>query len=183
MDKFFKDYLDHFVNTRKSPWRFKRNIGLDSTVLKTFQTAQRIRKAFFEPGSRTLRIEFGLKPAFLDRNIKHFMFELDGQEMSYRHGPPRTKQFVWPGDQDQVQTRMIFTPPNGGLPVNSTYDGAWSWFRLLDDTAKARPKTKQDKELYLELHGNKARIELLPNSVISPFWNQELEKFRCPLAL
>ncbi|GAA3918524.1 type VI secretion system membrane subunit TssM [Litoribacillus peritrichatus] len=183
MDKFFNDYLAHFVNTRKSPWTFKRNIGLDSKVLDTFQRAQRIRKAFFEPGSRTLRIEFGLKPVFLDRHITHFMFEMDGQELSYRHGPTRTKQFVWPGERDQLQTRMIFTPPNGGLPVNTTFDGAWSWFRLLDDAAKNRPKTKKDKILHLALQGNNARIELQPNSVISPFWNKELEKFRCPMSL
>jgi type VI secretion system protein ImpL len=183
MDKFFNDYLARFVNTRKSPWTFKRNIGLDASVLDTFQRAQKIRKAFFEPGSRTLKVEFGLKPVFLDRHVSHFMFEVDGQELSYRHGPTRTKQFVWPGETEQLQTRMIFTPPNGGLPVNTTFDGAWSWFRLLDDAAKSRPKTKKDKILHLASQGNNARIELLPNSVISPFWNRDLEKFRCPMAL
>lgn len=183
MDKFFNDYLARFVNTRKSPWTFKRNVGLSSDALDIFQRAEKIRKAFFEPGSRTLKIEFGLKPVFLDRNISHFMFEVDGQELSYRHGPTRTKQFVWPGERELLQTRMIFTPPNGGLPVNTTFDGAWSWFRLLDDAAKARPKTKKDKVLHLAAQGNNARIELLPNSALSPFWNRDLEKFRCPMVL
>lgn len=183
MDKFFNDYLARFVNTRKSPWTFKRNIGLDSKVLDTFQRAEKIRKAFFEPGSRSLKVEFGLKPVFLDRNVSHFMFEVDGQELSYRHGPTRTKQFIWPGEGEQLQTRMIFTPPNGGLPVNTTLDGAWSWFRLLDDITETRPETKKDKILHLASQGNTARIKLLPNSVISPFWNPELERFRCPMAL
>src|SRR5690606_17827454 len=39
LDNFFKDYLRPFVNTSRTNWTFKKDIGLDHSVLNTFQAA------------------------------------------------------------------------------------------------------------------------------------------------
>lgn len=88
--------MSPFVNTNLEQWRFKQNIGVSDRVLKTFQTAQNIRTMYFEPGSQKLKIGFRLKPIYLDKHITHLLVELDGQELSYRHGPTRMTQFFGP---------------------------------------------------------------------------------------
>ena len=183
LDSFFTDYLSPFVNTSRTTWTFKKDIGLDASVLKTFQRAQRIRSTFFEPGSQKLKVGFSLKPLFLDRHITHLMLDIDGQELSYRHGPTRSSQFYWPGDRNKLQTRLVFTPANAGLSANASYAGEWSWFRLLDELTRERPQTRTDKVLHLAVQGNKARLELVPDTVNTPFWSNELEAFSCPASL
>jgi type VI secretion system protein ImpL len=183
LDSFFKDYLSPFVNTSRTNWTFKKDIGLNANVLKTFQRAQRIRSTFFEAGSQKLKVGFSLKPLFLDRHITHLMLDIDGQELSYRHGPTRSSQFYWPGDRKKLQTRLVFTPANAGLSANASYEGEWSWFRLLDELTQERPETRDDKVLYLAVQGNKARLELVPDTVNTPFWSNELEAFSCPANL
>ncbi|MBZ9610902.1 type VI secretion system membrane subunit TssM [Rheinheimera maricola] len=183
LDSFFKEYLQSFVNTSRSNWTFKKDIGLDQSVLQTFQRAAQIRAAFFEDGSQKLKVGFSLKPVYLDRHITHLLLELDGQELSYRHGPTRSKQFFWPGDRNKLETRLVFTPANSGLSSNISEKGEWSWFRLLDQLAQSRPQTRTDRILHLAVQGNKARVELVPDTVNNPFWNNALETFSCPASL
>ncbi|WP_445768362.1 type VI secretion system membrane subunit TssM [Rheinheimera sp.] len=183
LDSFFKDYLQPFVNTSRSSWTFKQDIGLDHDVLQTFQVARQIQSAFFEEGSQRLKVGFSLRPVYLDRHITHLLLELDGQELSYRHGPTRSRQFFWPGDRNKLQTRLVFTPANSGLPSNISQDGEWSWFRFLDGLTAARPQTRTDKMLHLAVQGNNARVELIPDTVDNPFWNSALERFNCPASL
>ncbi|MCE9687194.1 type VI secretion system membrane subunit TssM [Shewanella sp. AS16] len=183
LDQFFNDYLSPFVNTNKAQWSFKQDIGISDRILKTFQAARRIRATYFEDGSQKLKVGFGLRPIYLDSHITHLLVELDGQELSYRHGPSRTRQFSWPGDRDKLRTRLVFTPANSGLAANTSYEGEWSWFRLLDELTQERPETKKDRILYLSVQGNKARLELVPDSVNNPFWSGALEAFKCPETL
>tara|TARA_Y100001937_G_scaffold17071_3_gene23543 strand:+ start:9801 stop:13349 length:3549 start_codon:yes stop_codon:yes gene_type:complete len=183
LDNFFKDYLRPFVNTSRTNWTFKKDIGLDHSVLNTFQAAAQIRAAFFETGSQKLKVGFSLRPVYLDRHITHLLLELDGQELSYRHGPTRSRQFFWPGDRNKLETRLVFTPANSGLPSNVSHAGEWSWFRFLDELTQARPQTRTDKILHLAVQGNKARVELVPDTVNNPFWNSALETFSCPASL
>ena len=131
----------------------------------------------------TPRIEFGLKPLELDRTISSFMLEIDGQSMTYRHGPLRVTNFVWPGASGQSKTRIVFTPPNGGRSINTTYQGEWSLYRMLDELSAKRAKTREDLELHFSLMGNNAKVELLPKSIRHPFWNKSVEKFSCPTRL
>lgn len=183
LDSFFQQYLQPFVNTSRSEWTFKKDIGLEHGVLRTFQHAQQIRSAFFDEGGQKLKVGFSLKPIYLDRHITHLLLDLDGQELSYRHGPARSRQFVWPGDRSKLQTRLVFTPANSGLPANFSQAGEWSWFRFLDELTNTRPQTRTDKVLHLAVQGNKARVELVPDTVNNPFWSSALERFSCPATL
>lgn len=182
LDTFFNKHLKQFVNTNNNPWSFSKDLGLDKDVLIMFQRAEGIRKTFFETGMRTLRVEFALKPLYLDRHISHFKLDINGQELNYRHDPIRSKQFVWPGN-NTGKTRVMFTPPNGGRSVNKQYIGDWSLFRFLDSLALQRPATKKDGQLDISLNSNEAKILLTPSSVNNPFWKQSLSRFSCPSKL
>lgn len=180
LDKFFNSYLKAYVDTSKSPWRFTQDIGINNDVLVMFEKAHKIQNAFFDHGGKSPKIEFNLMAESLDDRINHLMLRLDGQELNYRHGPPRAKQFFWPGTSENNETRIVFTPPKGGRSMNIRYAGTWSFFRLLDELTARRPETKNDSKLKITLNGHKAEVLLLPNSVFNPFWASKFEEFSCP---
>lgn len=180
LDKFWDQYLASHVDTSKKPWRFTKNIGISNDILVMYQRAEIIKEAFFEPGTKLPKIDFTLEPQLLDSNVSLFMLEVDNQQLKYRHGPSRKEQFVWPGGSANNETRIAFTPPNGGRSINVKYEGEWSFFRLLDELSAKRPKTKQDGVLEIELSGYNAELKLVANSVNNPFWMANMERFSCP---
>ncbi|KLV03731.1 type VI secretion protein IcmF [Photobacterium aquae] len=183
LDNFFITYLEPFVDTSKGQWRFTKNVGVSETSLQLFKQAQRIREAFFEPGSKVPHVEFGLKTVFLDQHISNFRFEFGPQAMIYRHGPTRVSSFSWPDTSQTAQVRLVFTPPQSGHAITKTYKGSWGLFRLLEEAARKRSKTRKDKMVEVELKGNRATVQLLPNSVVHPFWLRDIERFSCPMTL
>lgn len=183
LDEFFNQYLRPFVNMQRSEWTFKEDIGINTSVLRFFQRAQRIRQAFFDEGGQQVRVGFNLRPVYLDQHITHLLLEIDGQTLSYRHGPTRNQHFEWPGERSQQQTRLVFTRVNSGLPASKRIEGEWAWFRFLDQQMQNRPETKRDGLLIVTEQGNKAHIQIIPDSVNNPFWNSDLEGFRCPANL
>ncbi|UJF20483.1 type VI secretion system membrane subunit TssM [Shewanella sp. OMA3-2] len=183
LDKFWDQYLAMHVDTSKKPWRFKRNIGIRNDVLTMYQRAEVIKEAFFEPGTNHPRINFSLEPQLLDSSVSLFLLEMDSQQLKYRHGPTRKEMFVWPGPGANNETRIAFSPPNGGRSINMKYEGEWSFFKLLDELSNKRPQTKKDGKLQINLSGYNAELTLRANSVNNPFWMANMEKFTCPANL
>ncbi|WDE03293.1 type VI secretion system membrane subunit TssM [Thalassomonas viridans] len=183
LDKFWNRYLKAYVDTSRQPWHFTKDIGISQEILIMYQDTKKIREAFFEAGMKSPRVNFSLQPQALDRNVSLFMLEIDGQQLNYRHGPPRKEQFIWPGPSANSETRIAFTPPNGGRSINAKYSGEWSLFRFLDKLNRERPKTKSDGLLEIKLSGYNARLKFMPNSVNNPFWMLNLEGFSCPTTL
>ena len=178
LDTFFNTYLKMYVNTNHRLWTFSENIGLSRDVLVMFHRAQNIRETFFENGMDTPQVDFALKPLYLDSNISHFKLIINGQELNYRHGPIRNKQFVWPANNDG-EVRIVFTPPNGERSITKEYVGDWSLFRFLNYLSDNRPETKKDGRLEIFLNNNNVKILLTPSSVKNPFWKNDLSRFSC----
>ncbi|GGQ19317.1 type VI secretion system membrane subunit TssM [Shewanella litoralis] len=183
LDKFWDQYLAAHVDTSKKPWRFKNNIGIRTDILEMYQRADIIKEAFFEPGSNQPKVHFSLEPESLDSTVSMILFEIDGQQLKYRHGPPRKELFSWPGPGANNETRIAFSFHNGGRSINKKYEGEWSFFKLLDELSKKRPQTKKDGKLVINLKGYNAELKLTANSVNNPFWMANMEKFRCPANL
>ncbi|MGF1717464.1 type VI secretion system membrane subunit TssM [Photobacterium chitinilyticum] len=183
MDTFFTAYLEPFVDTSKRNWRFTKSIGVSKASLRAFEQARRIRDVFFEPESQFPRVEFGIESVYLDQHISNFKFELGGQSMMYRHGPTRVMQFTWPWKGESSKVRLVFTPPQSGHSITKNYAGSWGLFRMLDEAARHRSKTRKDHLVKVEVKGNRAELQLLPSSVAHPFWLKDLERFSCPMKL
>ncbi|MBQ1782759.1 MAG: type VI secretion system membrane subunit TssM [Gammaproteobacteria bacterium] len=183
LDRFFSEYLAPHVNTRSSTWRLERNIGVSPHTLAMFQRAAAIRRLYFAPGSKVPQVQFGLRPLYLDQDVARLLVSIDGQELIYRHGPPKVSTFVWPRGDSVGQTRVVLAPLSGERSVNASYNGDWSLFRLLDQLTQDRPQTSDDRVLDIQIGGRRAKLELMPDSVNHPFWNQLLEGFTCPRRL
>lgn len=183
LDKFWNKYLDEHVDTSKKPWRFTKDIGINRKILNVYQDAELIREAFFQSGQKEPSIGFSLEASSLDKNVSQLMIEIDGQKLVYRHGPTRKEQFIWPGTSANSETRIVFTPPNGGRSINKKYVGEWSLFKFFDDLNNSRPETKKDGFLKIALSGYNAEVQFIANSVNNPFTMVNLERFTCPESL
>ena len=179
MDNFFNEHLKVFVDTSTSPWRLHRDIGISRNTLRQFEKAKKIRETFFAKGSEQPSIKFSLRPTSLSVNVKQFFLEMEGQVLSYRHGPARQYPMRWPGPDSSGLATVTFTPASGFKNEVIQGKGFWSLFRLLDK-GEVRESVSYDK-FFVEFKRGEfsAILELQANSVKNPFYKSVLEGFRC----
>ncbi len=183
MDKFFNEQIKPFANTSKRPWRWRKAgghpVGISTANLRQFERAAQIKDIFFPEGTKKPSITFKMKPTHLASTIKRVVLDIDGQQLTYRHGPTRSTNMVWPAINATGKAQIIFKDLNGNEEIQKK-EGFWGWFRLLGD-AQIKNKAQADRFEVTFKHNNQtARFELQASSVINPFRLPELEQFRCP---
>jgi len=182
MDGFFQEQIKPFANTRSRPWRWRKAgghpMGISSGSLRQFERAAKIREIFFSAGPRP-KVDFSLKPSYLDANVSRFLLDLDGQKVSYSHGPARTHHLTWPAPDASGRVRIVFEDLDGKRS-SLAKEGPWAWFRLLDDMQVKETRQADRFLVTFKAGGHTARFELRASSVINPFRLPELEEFHCP---
>ncbi|MEE9491889.1 MAG: type VI secretion system membrane subunit TssM [Gammaproteobacteria bacterium] len=182
IDNFFNTNLKAFVNQSGSSWRWQAigntTLGISNSVLRQFQRAAQIRDAFFQSGGASPLVSFGLKPVYLDANVRSFRLDLEGQEFRYRHGPARVTRAQWPGPDSTGQVRIDFEDDSGAR-LSRTKEGPWAWFRLLDE-ADLQAQSSDRMIASFTSKNRKSSWEIQADSVINPFMMQQLQQFRCP---
>ncbi|MEL7451193.1 MAG: type VI secretion system membrane subunit TssM [Pseudomonadota bacterium] len=182
MDRFFRDHLMPYVDSSRTPWRWRAGSdmrGASSRSLAQFERARTIRETFFRGGSKTPRVQFELKPQTMDISIDQFVLEVEGQQVTYNHGPAVPSRLEWPGAGAR-QVRVQMSPPAASGPSGMTKQGAWAWFRLLDDS-RMTPTDRQERfNVTFSVGSRSAQYELSASSAFNPFRLEELEAFRCP---
>jgi type VI secretion system protein ImpL len=184
IDQFFKTHLLPFVDTSGSSWRNQRvdnvDLGLSAGALAQFQRADKIRNAFFPTGGSVPQVAFELTPQTLSAEATQVLLEVDGQTMTYAHGPARAQPMQWPG-QGAGQARVVFTPQQSGSTLSAT--GPWALFRLLDAAVVQRAAASDRFTVTFTAGGRSAAFEVRAGSVINPFALPELKAFQCPGSL
>jgi type VI secretion system protein ImpL len=186
IDAFFKTNLKPFVDTSHIPWRWQKvdniELGIPQDVLTQFQRAAAIRDGFFGGGAAPA-VKFELTPVSLDAQVTQVLIDINGQEATYAHGPPRPTLVQWPGAGGTERGRIAFSPAASGQTSSITKSGPWSLFRLLDD-AKIQGTGQSDKlQITFSVGGRTAVYEVNANSVNNPLTMSELHEFRCPARL
>lgn len=183
IDRFFNQHLSVFVDTSRGRWRLLKDIGISNYTLRQLEKAKSIRESFFVRNGSEIAVNFSLKPSSLSVNAGQMLLDIEGQVLSYRHGPLRSFPTRWPGPKPQVATSLTFTPANGGQSETIRTKGFWSLFRLLDK-AKLKKTLAYDKFLVEFTHNEfDATLELQAHSVNNPFFGSDLEGFNCPTDL
>jgi len=181
MDQFFNTHLKTFVDTTRRRWRVisqnNQTVGISASTLKQFQNANKISNVFFQSGGQAPKVQFELKPIYLDAKASKFWLNLEGQQTNYRHGPIRSVRFSWPGTSPGL-VRFGFETL-AGKQISGSEEGAWAWFKLLDKMKVTQSSTNVHI-ITFELSGFTAKYELRANSVINPFSFAELTNFQCP---
>jgi type VI secretion system protein ImpL len=182
IDNFFNTHLRHRVDTTQKPWRWRdldgQSLGISDGVLTQFERAARIRDGLFATGP-TPRANFELKPSSLDQRVSHVRLDLDGQSVQYDHGPQVPMRLSWPGPAGQNLVRLSFAPIGGG-PVTVTKEGAWSWFRLLNEASFRGTNLADRFTVTFSAGGYAAGFDLAAGSIANPFDLNLFERFRCP---
>ncbi|MGH8559533.1 MAG: type VI secretion system membrane subunit TssM [Methylococcales bacterium] len=182
MDGFFTKYLAPSVEKTSRDWgwnnRGESGPGLSSATLKQFQLADTIKNTFFRMGKQSPAVSFRLKPISMSPSITQFVLDVDGQILTYDHGPVRPVSMKWPGPNDSGQIRIQLLPPledNSGL----SKEGQWALFRMFDEAEITKTSDPAMFIVTFNIQGREAKFELAANSAINPFQLSELQTFRC----
>jgi type VI secretion system protein ImpL len=181
-DRFFKNEIEPLVDTSRAPWTWRTDqsgvsVGTSTFMLRQFESAQRIRDMFFRPGGQEAEVRFRVTPTELDADATRFLLEVDGQNFEYRHGPERSAPASWPG-QSAGPAAVTFEMRAGGRP-NAAFQGAWAWFRLLDNARLSR-ETEVRYDVTFAKDGHEAQVRLDAASIRNPFNDKDtLRQFRC----
>ncbi|KAA5606915.1 type VI secretion system membrane subunit TssM [Roseospira marina] len=182
IDSFFRQNLMPYVDMGRRPWTSRRHngidLGLSRATLAQFERAAVIRDAFFPTGGSQLNVPFEVTPVSLDADANSVVMEIDGQQVSYAHGPVLPARLSWPGPG--TQTRVSFQSTGPGLPSISGFSGPWAFFRLLDQGRRLDGGTGDRFRIQFSTGGLSAIFEIRAGSVTNPFNLRELKAFRCP---
>jgi type VI secretion system protein ImpL len=180
-DRFFTEELQKYADTTRSPWTWRANSPVTSSeMLRQFEAADRIRRAFFRPGSRETELQFRVQPT--DTTSQRFVLELDGQRFEYLHFLRDPELATWPGPRPGMALATFDDGSGPGVRIpGQPFDGPWAWFRLVD-AGTLRPEGTGNVEYVLTLaagpHVATVRIEAL--NVRNPFGSRDdLPRFSC----
>ncbi len=183
--QFFEDNLKPFVDTTQTPWKWNgadnNQLGLSANTLTQFQLASDIRSGLFSGGGSGVSLKFEVAPVTLDNAVAQASLDVDGQDLTYAHGPVQPMRMQWPGPAGRNVVRLTFSPVSGA-PATTTREGAWALFRLLD-TGKPS-STQTDRVTYTFTGaGGIASFLFTASSVVNAFTLPALHQFRCPATL
>ena len=118
LDGFFKANLMQFVDTSRIPWRAQGGLAISPGGLEQFRIAGLIRDSMFAQGNSP-SARFEVVPIALDNAATQVLLEVDGQSVTYGHGPQVPVQMQWPGTGVK-QARLSFQPqtPNSSITMD-----------------------------------------------------------------
>ena len=182
MDSFFNKYLTASVEKGGKNWRWNTRgeggAGISYAGIKQFQRADNIKNIFFRMGKQSPRVSFKLKPISMSPSIVQFVLDVDGQVLTYAHGPVRPVAMKWPGPNDSGQVRIQLLPPLQGYSGLSK-DGPWALFRVFDEALITRTSNPTVFIMTFTIQGREAKFELQANSAVNPFQLTDLQSFKC----
>ncbi len=185
LDEFFNAHLKPFVNRSSRPWRWQKvdnaNLGVPESVLTQFEIAADIRAAFFGNGQTPL-IQFEVTPTELSAEATRVILEVEGQTLSYGHGPQRPVRMKWPGPKPGI-TRIALSPITPGRQSALTNRGPWSWFHSLSRATVTGTRMQDQIQVKFNVGARAAQFQIRSESVVNPFDLPALGRFKCPRAL
>ncbi|KIG09307.1 type VI secretion system membrane subunit TssM [Caballeronia concitans] len=183
-DDFFQKNLAQDVDVSAKPWAFKKSDSTATQIspagLAQFERAATIRGVFFRGGGKTPALALQFKPLDMDPSILSFTLDIDGQILTYAHGPQVPSAIQWPGARGSGRVSLQLTPPPSNAASNLVFEGPWALFRMFD-RLDVQPTGQPERFIVtFDVEGRKARFEVTANSVENPFRLADLRAFSCP---
>lgn len=152
-----------------------------SDVIEQLELADRIRETFFDQRGN-LSVQFSIEPLGLSVNQRTSLLDLDGQLISYTHGPRQITGIVWPNTLGQhVRSNLTLLRQNGNSS-SLEYRGPWSMFRLLSRGA-LNGRTATSVDLSFRTGDGVMRYRLSAEKAFNPITQQPFKGFRLPRGL
>ncbi len=189
LNNFFTRNLLPFIDTSARPWRYKALPGSTEPVrgpdLEPFQRANAIREMFFaDRNQKQIAWQNDLRVTDLDPSILSLAIDIDGQSVSYQHGPIVLVHVSWPGPRGGVHAEITASPRIRVDTSTIAADGAWALMRLLRRGEIVQTATPGRTRVSFDFDGRRAILDVsgadsLPNLLTGDL----LTAFRCPSAI
>ena len=184
LDRFYQDNLRLFIE--EAPQYLTDAEGsslLRDSVFTAIQRAEHIRQAYFGRDG-VLDVEFALEPVSLSPDKRRGVINIDGQIIDYAHSASSRVPMIWPNAlRGGNESRLTLVPSQvNRSPRSLSRDGAWAWFRLLDE-AEITSVSERDLELRFQVDGGTARYRLYATGSRNPFTRPLVAGFQLPTAL
>lgn len=152
-----------------------------SNVIEQLELADRIRETFFDQRGN-LSVQFSIEPLGLTVNQRTSLLNLDGQLISYTHGPSQITGIIWPNTLgQQVRSNLTLLKQNGNSS-SLEYRGPWSMFRLLS-RGSLNGRTATSVDLSLRTGEGVMRYRLSAEKAFNPITQQPFKGLRLPRGL
>lgn len=182
MDEFFQKNLLQLVDMSTQPWRFKPGVdgtkGSIARYLSSFEQASVIRDVYFSAGSMSPSYRVAIRPIEMDPSITQLILDVDGQILTYEHGPQVGITVEWPGKRGSNQVSISASPQQGTSGLSTS--GAWALNRLLDRATLRQGRSPEVVLATFSFGGRNATLEFTAHSAKSPFRLNEMRNFVCP---
>ncbi len=182
MDQFFRENLASLVDMSGGKWRFKPGIdgnkGGVAGFLDSFEKAAVIRDVYFAAGKLEPSYKVAVRPIDMDPEITQMVVEVDGQTLTYAHGPQVGTTMEWPGKQGSNQVSISLQPQIGTSGISAS--GPWALNRLLDRASLRQGRSPEVTVATFNIGGRRVTLEFAAYSAKSPFRLSDMRSFRCP---
>jgi type VI secretion system protein ImpL len=178
-DQYLKVFLKDNLEALQAGQQGRSLIRSD--VIEQLELADRIRETFFDQRGN-LSVQFSIEPLGLSANQRTSLLDLDGQLISYTHGPSQITGIVWPNTLgQQVRSNLTLLRQNGNSS-SLEYRGPWSMFRLLS-RGSLNGRTPTSVDLSFRTGDGVMRYRLNAEKAFNPITQQPFKRFRLPRGL
>lgn len=183
LEQFYQSNLAMFINTSSSVWQWQNlnglNIPFNNQLLLALEKARIITAMFFPQNGAKMQVAFTLQQIALMPIVQSFSLTMDGQKLYDAQGSQNVSSFVWPGNSNNLGTKISFLDVNG-QHVTTEAQGPWSWFRLLGASSMQQKKSPQNYRVIFDVDGNEAKYTLSAENSINPFIPGIINTFSLP---
>lgn len=169
---FEQSYLSGFKTddgqfASRATFLANKRVDLTDEAKQALARFSEISEAMFLDGKPFL--EFGLRTSFMDSGLSRLSVTSGVTLHQFSHGPRKWDLQSWPlsGVQDSRITLRVFR--RARALINETYQGPWSWFRLVEDASSSLNPARGLAQATFLTDGGSVTLELDAAARFSPF--------------
>lgn len=183
LQQFREKYLNLFLEENLEALYSERLGGylVRSDVLTQLESAERIRDAFFNSRG-LLGVQFYVEPLGLAPNKRSSSLSVEGQLVTYNHGPTTSTALIWPNTLAPSNESRITLVNAGGSSSGLVYRGPWSLYRLLSQ-ARLNGATSTSVDISFSAPDGGMRYRISTEKANNPFTQTLFKGFVLPQTL
>ncbi|MCY9803278.1 type VI secretion system membrane subunit TssM [Vibrio scophthalmi] len=179
LDSFYNSQLKVFVE-ENSVFTDEGSNGksiVRKEVLDQLKQARRIQEAFFNRKG-VLDVSFSVEPLLLSGDKRRSVLNVDGQYLSYNHGPRDSVEFIWPNTfRDSAVSKVTLVPSKNNIsPRSINIRGPWAFFRLLEQ-GEVVGASATSVDFKFSVDGGQMIYRLNSEADINPFTERLFKSF------
>lgn len=180
LDTFHQEYLNIFMESNMDVLYSQERRGylIRDDLAQLIEKAKNIKDAYFN-AEGALHVPFTIEPLALSGSQRKSVLNIDGQIISYNHGPAYAVDLLWPNTlQSRTESKLVMVS-TGGKNAQARASGAWSLFRLLQ-RGHISPASNNSSILSFGLNKGVMRYRLRGSGSTNPLSNKPLSGFSLP---